>query len=79
MMPVALQVFYIILAIVVLGWAGWVTVLVIKHGNILSGMEERCDSRGEWLEDINNCVKRSDRNIIRLGAKLGFEEDLETD
>lgn len=76
-MPVWLQVFYIVLAIVVLGWAGWITVLVMRHSEILARMQERCFTRGESMDTIKDAVWRADRNIVRIGMKLGCDSELE--
>ena len=76
-MPIWLQVFYIALSIVVLGWAAWMTKLVLAHDKLLAAISERCSSRGAWIDAISESVQRTDRNVVRLGSKLGFETELE--
>lgn len=76
-MPVWLQVFYIFLAVIMLGWATWITLLVIAHGNKLSKFEERCDNRCKNLTEISQTVWRTSRNIVRIGMKMGIEDQLE--
>jgi hypothetical protein len=76
-MPVWLQVFYIVFSIVVLGWAIWITNLIMRHSDILAAMKERCTLRGESMDTIKDAVWRADRNIIRVGMKLGIDNELE--
>lgn len=74
---VALQVFYIVLSIIVLGWAVWITKEVLKNTRTLAAILERCQSRGTWIQEISDDIKKTCRNVVRLGVKMGLDEELE--
>jgi hypothetical protein len=64
---------YTVLVMIGLGWAGWVSLSVISHGRALARLvSEVCQAK-----DLGEKVEKLNRNIVRLGEKLGVEKDLE--
>jgi len=39
----------------------------------VEGIEVRCHGREQWLREIASTVSRTDKNVVRLGAKLDVE------
>ena len=83
-MPVWMQIFYSIFSVVILGWGGWMTKLVFKHDKALAMILQRCGDRQDWIQQIDReasdsreKIDRIDRNIVRLGGKLGCDVELE--
>ena len=81
MMPIALQVFYIIFSMVILGWAAWITKLVLANRDTIGVLKDRCHGRETWIREIDTdlggvakTVERMDRNILRLGIKAGLDK-----
>jgi len=84
MMPVWLQLFYIVFSIIILGWGVWMTKTLLSHTDAITILYERDARRGEeysqlqlWKDACIRTLGKINRNIVRLGTKLGFEKDLE--
>ena len=69
-----------------LGWAAWISKLVLRHERLWETTLERCDARKEWITSIEDCLKElkpvlemTNRNVVRLGMKSGLDTgELET-
>ena len=87
-MPVWLQVVWSVMApLLVLAIAWLARTIVCFHTKLvevrrdIAAINERCAFRGQQLEDGNRRMERQavgmnriDRNVVRLGAKIGAED-----
>ncbi len=73
------------------GIAGFLAVMVLKHSSELAAIHERCDSRqrstarseaeakgavdqmNTTVSTLYSAVRRLERNVIRLGDKVGVD------
>ncbi len=76
---------------VMLAWLGVITKMVLKHGEVIATINQRCEDRVGWIKDIDSdrqkntdaiasivkTINRTDRNVIRLALERGIENPLE--
>lgn len=85
-MPGWAWVLYGCFAVILLGWMGWISILILKHSTTLSIISEtfklvtqRCQHREAEISDLkikyeilDKRLDRVDRNVIKIGIQLGI-------
>ncbi len=72
-MEVWIQLVVLFVVALFIPFGAWLVTKVIKLEVEIAKINERCASRLEWIERINDTADKTLSNVIKIAAKLGVD------